>query len=374
MRTNATITTVCLTTFLAACSGGSSSRTVGPGPSPNPFPTIELTNAVIGFVQPTAITHAGDGSGRLFVVERRGTVRIVEGDTAAALPYLDLRDRITDNGNEQGLLGLAFAPDFATSGMLYVNYTDLQGATVIARFTADMNSADSVDPATEHIVLQLEQPASNHNGGQLAFGPDGYLYVALGDGGAGAPDSPAQDLTSLLGKLLRLDVSDPSLDYAIPDGNPFDDEIWAWGLRNPWRFSFDAATGDLYIADVGQSLREEINVQPAASAGGENYGWNIAEGTACYLSASCDTTGFTAPVHEYDHSEGCSITGGYVTGGVYIYGDFCRGTIWGLRRDGSGWENEELLQSTLMISTFGMDQAGELYAADYASGTIWRVD
>jgi glucose/arabinose dehydrogenase len=367
------VITLCLTAFLAACGGGGGSGPPAPRPDPDPvFPTFELVEAAVGFVHPTAITHAGDGSGRLFVVERRGTVRVVDGGVAAAVPFLDLRDRVTDDGSEQGLLGLAFAPDFAVSGYLYVNYTDLSGDTVIARFTAE---SDAVDAATEHVVLQVDQPFANHNGGQLAFGPEGYLYVALGDGGSGGdPQGHAQNLDSPLGKILRLDVSDPALPYAIPADNPFGDEIWAYGLRNPWRFSFDGATGDLYIADVGQSLREEINVQPTASSGGENYGWNIAEGTQCYAAASCDTSGFTAPIHEYDHGEGCSITGGYVTGGVYLYGDYCNGTIWGLMRDGAAWRNEELLSTQLSISTFGVGESGTVYLADYASGTLWAVE
>lgn len=334
-------------------------------PAPPPDPQYELVEVAAGFVQPTAIVHPGDGTGRRFVVERRGTVTEIDGNQPAADFFLDLRDRVGSASNEQGLLGLAFSPDFASSGLLYVNYTDSAGDTVIAR----MNAAGD-----EERLLTLAQPFTNHNGGQLAFGPDGYLYIGLGDGGgAGDPEGNAQNPASLLGKLLRIDVSDPTLLYTIPDDNPFSDEIWALGLRNPWRFSFDAA-GNLYIADVGQSLREEINLQPAGSDGGENYGWNVMEGTQCYGAMGCDTTGFTVPVYEYDHSDGCSVTGGYVHNGVYIYGDFCRGTIWGLTRNGSAWENEVILDTELMISTFGLGEDGALYVGDYASGAILRLD
>ncbi len=376
MRTQAhSVAGIFLTVCLAACGGGGGSLEPEPEPQPEPeptFPDLALVEIATGFVQPTTITHADDGSDRLFVVERRGTVRIVDGDVAASVPFLDLLDRVTAAAGEQGLLGLAFAPDYADSGHLYVNYTDLLGDTVIARFTAD---ADTVDVATEQVLLRVEQPFANHNGGQLAFGPDGYLYIALGDGGSsGDPQGHAQNLDSLLGKLLRLDVSDPDVPYVIPEGNPFGDEIWAYGLRNPWRFSFDQATGNLYIADVGQSLREEVNVQAAASPGGENYGWNVVEGTQCYAAASCDAAGFTAPVHEYDHSEGCSITGGQIVDGVYVFSDFCSGTLWGLQRVGTAWLSETLLATELMISTFGVGEDGAVYLADYGSGVIWRIN
>ena len=364
MAANGRLLVLACSLLVAACGGGGGSLAPGDPTNP-PDPPLgpdepALVQVAAGFVQPTAIV--ADAAGTLYVVERRGTVREFTGDAAPQDTFLDLRDRVGSAGSEQGLLGLAFAPD--ASGVFYVNYTDPAGDTVISRFT---------DAATEEVLLQVAQPFTNHNGGQLAFGPDGHLYIGLGDGGsAGDPQGNAQNHASLLGKILRLDVSDPAVPYAIPDDNPFGDEVWALGLRNPWRFSFDNA-GNLYVADVGQTMREEINFQPTASAGGENYGWNVMEGSSCYDTASCDTTGFTLPVHEYDHADGCSVTGGYVTGGRYVYGDFCTGTIWALTRDGETWTNTVLLETPHMISTFGLGPDGMLYVADYATGTIYRL-
>ncbi|GAB4469158.1 MAG: hypothetical protein Kow00124_04120 [Anaerolineae bacterium] len=301
-------------------------------------------------------------------------------------PFLDLTDRVNSASYEQGLLGIAFHPDYAANGRFFVHYTGSRGEGVIARFSVT-GDPDVADPSSEEIVLQVAQPAPNHNGGHIAFGPDGYLYIGLGDGGAaGDRFRNGQNLQTLLGSMLRIDVDE--LPYTIPPDNPFLadtaalDEIWAYGLRNPWGFSFDRLTGDLYIGDVGQNVYEEINFQPASSAGGENYGWPITEGFHCYDAASCDTAGLVMPVAEYDHSQGCSVTGGVVyrgsqfpeMGGVYFFGDFCSGIIWGLARDASGaWQVAELTRSGLQISAFGEDESGEVYVLDMQGGAVYRI-
>jgi glucose/arabinose dehydrogenase len=337
-----------------------------------------------GFSQPIYVTHAGDGSGRLFIVEQAGKVWILDEGSVLPDPFLDIDSKIL-SGGERGLLGLAFSPNYKTNGHFFVHYSDLVGDTALARYTvsADPNRAD---PNSEVIILQQDQPFSNHNGGQIAFGPDGYLYMALGDGGSGGdPLGNGQNKNTLLGKLLRLDVSG-SLPYLVPPDNPFAGgggrpEVWAWGLRNPWRFSFDRLAGDLYIADVGQNAWEEINFQPAGSAGGANYGWNFMEGGHCYPSPGCDPTPFVAPVAEYSHAEGCSVTGGYVyrggqaTGlyGAYLYGDYCSGKVWGLLKKSDGtWANALLLRTDAYISSFGEDEAGEVYILDH-NGPIYRL-
>jgi glucose/arabinose dehydrogenase len=293
---------------------------------------------------------------------------------------------VQSTGGEQGLLSVAFPPDFITRQYFYVDYTGLAGVvgdTVVARYcvTANPDIAGSSGAVT---LLNVSQPFANHNGGQLAFGPDGFLYVALGDGGsAGDPFNNAQNLATNLGKILRLDTENGVLPYAIPPGNPFGSEIWAYGLRNPWRFSFDRANGDLYIADVGQNLIEEVNFQPAVSTGGENYGWKIMEGTSCFTNPACDRSGLTLPVAEFSHADGnCSVTGGFVyrgsqypaLQGTYLYADFCSGRIWGLKRNGATWENLLLLDTTLLISSFGEDEAGNLYLTDLGAGDIYKID
>jgi uncharacterized protein (TIGR03437 family) len=346
---------------------------------------IQTVQVASGISAPTDIQNAGDGSGRLFFVQQDGIVRLFRNGAVAAQPFLDIRSK-TRAGGEQGLLGLAFPPGFAQKQRFYVNYTDLKGDTVIAQYRVTA-SPDVADSASETVLLRIQQPFANHNGGQLRFGPDGYLYIGMGDGGSGGdPQNNGQSLGTLLGKLLRIDVeSDPGL-IRIPPDNPFLNragaraEIWAYGLRNPWRFSFDRATGDLFIADVGQGAWEEVDFQPAASRGGENYGWNRMEGTHCY-QAGCSTQGLLLPVVEYSHSEGCSVTGGFVyrgtawpgLRGVYLYGDYCSGRIWGLERQGTQWTNRLLLASGFTITTFGEDEAGELYVANVASGTIYRI-
>jgi glucose/arabinose dehydrogenase len=351
------------------------------------WPAPVLAATATGLSQPTSVVHAGDGSGRLFVTERTGKVRIVSGGQVLATPFLDVGSKITADGSEQGLLGIAFPPGYASKQHFYLNYTRrADGATVIARY--GLSTGDVADPSSEQIVLTIAQPFPNHNGGQLQFGPtDGYLYVGMGDGGSGGdPANRAQNPAELLGKLLRIDVESGAATYTVPPTNPLiggrRSEVWALGLRNPWRFSFDRETNDLYIADVGQSLVEEIDFQPAASGGGENYGWRIMEGSRCYNpTAGCSTAGLTLPVAEYDHNQGCSVSGGYVyrgptyrrMQGVYFYGDYCTGRIWALARDGGTWQTQQLLDTSYAITTFGEDESGELYLADADSGSLYRV-
>ncbi|MCX6031180.1 MAG: PQQ-dependent sugar dehydrogenase [Chloroflexi bacterium] len=357
-------------------------------PTPSDWPQLALTPVASGLAQPVHVTHAGDNSGRLFVVEQGGRIRIVEDGVLRATPFLDISGRVSCCG-EQGLLSVAFPPGYTAKRYFYVNYTDLAGATVIARFrlTTDSNVAD---PASEEIVLTVAQPYSNHNGGQIAFGPnDGYLYVGMGDGGsAGDPGNRAQNPAELLGKLLRIDVETGSpITYTIPATNPFTQtapyrgEIWAMGLRNPWRFAFDRATGDLYIGDVGQDKYEEVDYQPAAGRGGQNYGWRIMEGAHCYNPADCAPVNLTLPIVEYDHGLGCSITGGTVyrgaafarMRGMYLYADYCSGRIWGLRHDGGAWRVSQLARAQFNVTTFGEDEAGEVYLADTTNGVVYRV-
>jgi len=342
-----------------------------------------------GLDTPVGIANAGDGSGRLFVPEKVGRIRLVRAGALIAEPFLDITDRVGSSNNEQGLLGLAFHPEYAQRGTFFVNYTNRQGSTVVSRFSVTGNP-DRADPASEMILLTLEQPASNHNGGHLAFGPDGALYIGTGDGGAsGDRFGNGQNGQTLLGAMLRLDV-DGGEPYAIPADNPFvgnpavRDEIWAIGLRNPWRYSFDRLTGDLYTADVGQNMYEEINFQSAGDAGGHNYGWPIMEGFHCFpADQTCDMEGLTQPVREYDHGQGCSVTGGYVyrgqaysfLNGVYLFGDYCSGRIWGMARTGTtgDWQVSQLAQASVRISSFGEDEAGELYLVDMAGGQLFRI-
>jgi glucose/arabinose dehydrogenase len=357
------------------------------------WPELSFELVVDDLTQPVYIGHAGDGSQRLFIVEQTGRIRIVKDGALLETPFLDIGERISCCG-ERGLLSVAFPPDYLQKDYFYVDYTNAQGHTHVSRFhvTAD---PDVADPASEEVLLVIEQPYANHNGGQLAFGPDGYLYVGMGDGGsAGDPLNMAQNPDSLLGKLLRLDVESGSAPYAIPASNPYTQtagyrgEVWALGLRNPWRFSFDRLTGDLYIGDVGQALWEEINYQPAHSAGGENYGWRIMEGSHCYNPLDCDPTGLVLPVAEYSHTEGdCSVTGGFVyrgemyprMAGVYFSADYCTGNVWGLRRQGEEWEYQLLTQTPFSgrVTSFGEDEAGALFVTSHlraaGAGAIYRV-
>jgi glucose/arabinose dehydrogenase len=334
------------------------------------------------------IVNADDGSGRLFLVEQAGRIFIHADDRDVETPFLDLRSKVTSAGNEQGLLSLAFAPDYQNSGYFFVWYTEPGGDTVLCRFSvgADPNVAD---PDTETLIIRVEQPYSNHNGGRLQFGPDGMLYLGTGDGGGSFdPGDVAQDGNSLLGKLLRLDVDPAHGTYAVPADNPFvgndefRDEIWALGLRNPWRIAFDRGTGDLFIADVGQNEFEEINFQAAASTGGENYGWDIMEASQCTGGNACDTSRYALPIAEYSHQMGCSVTGGEVyrgnaypgMRGLYLFADFCSGTVWGLRSDGGQWGVATLADTSFQISTFGRGEDGSVYLANLNGGVYLLSD
>ncbi|MDT5270586.1 MAG: hypothetical protein QOH49_2772 [Acidobacteriota bacterium] len=375
-----------LTTF--SVNPVASSPAVGQGAAE--LPTLALGSPLRGFTSPVGITHAGDGTNRIFVVEQGGRIRILKEGILQGTAFLDIAGRIS-TGGERGLLGLAFPPDYARKGYFYVNYTNPAGDTVISRFRRSASNADAADPASEQILLTIAQPFANHNGGQLAFGPvDRMLYVGMGDGGdAGDPGNRAQNSAQLLGKILRLDTeTGRPFTYTSPSTNPFlttagfRPEIWALGVRNPWRFSFDRSTADLFIADVGQGSWEEIDFQPASSHGGENYGWRIMEGTHCFNPNPCSANGLTLPVVEYNHSAGdCSVTGGYVyravtyprMQGLYFYGDFCSGRIWGLRRDSGVWQNTQLLDTAIQISAFGEDEVGNVYVASYGTGEVYPL-
>jgi glucose/arabinose dehydrogenase len=346
-----------------------------------------------GFNKPVEISNAGDGSGRLFVVEQPGVIKIIEQGNRLPVPYLDIQN-LVEYGGERGLLGLAFHPNYESNGYFYVDYTRKNdGATVIMRYQVSAGDPNQADPNSASLVITIDQPYANHNGGKLAFGPDGYLYIAMGDGGdAGDPHGNAQNTNSLLGKILRLDV-DSSSPYAIPPDNPFASgggrgEVWDYGLRNPWRFSFDKLTHDIYIGDVGQGAWEEIDFHSTTTPGGVNFGWNCFEGFHPYkTSAPCNNQAYlntmTMPVAEYNHSLGNAVTGGYVYRGTqnpdligwYFYGDYGYGRIWSIYHYANGgWSDPlELLHTNYQISTFGEDEQGELYVADYGSGTIYHL-
>jgi glucose/arabinose dehydrogenase len=387
-----------LLAFLLAlsCSNGPARRSAAPPPGAGAA-SIRATLLLSGLSNPVDLQFPPGDSTRLFIVEKTGRIRILKSGGLLPGPFLDLSARVS-GGGEQGLLGLAFHPQYAANGRFYVDYTDGSGDTHIAEFL--VSSDPDAAAATEHPLLLVDQPFSNHNAGQLAFGPDGYLYVGLGDGGSGGdPGDRAQNPDSLLGKMLRIDVNapDPSAGtaYSIPPDNPFvgragtRPEIWAMGLRNPWRYSFDRLTGALYLADVGQNLWEEVDVEPPG-AGGRNYGWNVMEGTHCYIAAPCDTTGLTPPVAEYGHDEGCSITGGYVyrgraipaLDGVYFYGDYCSGIVRSFRFANGAATDERDWTASLRtasggpmagLSSFGQDARGELYLLRL-SGELYRID
>ena len=352
-------------------------------------PVTAVTNITLapiiteGLTDATYLTHAGDD--RLFIIEKPGRIHIIQDGTLLPEPFLDISERVESDFSERGLLSVAFHPNYADNGNLFVNYTNNDGDTVISRFqvTTDPNVADA---ANETILLTIPQPFPNHNGGLVKFGPDGYLYIGMGDGGAANdPQGNGQNSSTLLGKMLRIDVDGSSADanYAVPADNPFingeeRNEIWATGVRNPWRFSFDRLTGDLFIADVGQNVWEEVSFQPANSPGGENYGWDILEGLHCFSDDECDSSGTVLPIHEYEHENGrCSISGGYVYRGQqfpdlvgnYLFGDYCSGEIWALTpADDGSWPTQFLLNTNFNIASFGEDVNGELYVVDLQGG------
>jgi glucose/arabinose dehydrogenase len=339
-----------------------------------------------GLNAPVGLTNAGDGSGRLFIIEQAGLVRVVVDGALLPEPYLDIRERVGDERSEQGLLGLAFHPGYAQNGYLFVNYTDTQGDTVISRFQVSGSDNNRADPGSETRLLNVSQPYANHNGGAVVFGPDDFLYLGLGDGGsAGDPLSNGQSLDTLLGKILRIDV-DGTAPYAIPPDNPFLDgggrpEIWAYGLRNPWRISFDRATGDLYIGDVGQNQWEEIDFYPTGDPGGGNFGWNFFEGSHPFQGSPPSGVQLIPPVLEYGHDLGCSVTGGFVYRGdrmpawqgIYFFADYCSGRVWGaFREPGGSWRQEFLFAGLGQVTSFGEDEIGELYLVDH-NGSIYML-
>jgi glucose/arabinose dehydrogenase len=351
-------------------------------------PEVEFALDLVadGFDRPVQVVDAGDGSGRLFVVEQTGRIRVVRDGQVLPEPFLDISELVGCCG-ERGLLGVAFHPDYRDNGAVFVDYTDRNGDTVVARYQVSANDPDRADPASAEVILTVDQPAANHNGGLLLFGPnDRHLYIGFGDGGGGNGQN-GQDLSTLLGKILRVDVDSTSegLPYAIPPDNPFVDqpgarpEIWALGLRNPWRFSFDRETGDLWIGDVGSATYEEVNLLPASSRGGENYGWNLMEGNECRAEGGCEE--FVAPISGFDRDEGCVVTSGYVyrgtavpeMAGLYLFADYCSGRVWGLIPEASDvWTRLGPAETGLRISSFGEDATGELYLVDI-EGAVYRI-
>jgi glucose/arabinose dehydrogenase len=378
-----------------------------PSSAPTPSPTtptttsperdsFKLTVVAAGLQSPVYATFAPGGSDRLFIVEQIGRIRVLKNGQLLSTPFLDIQSLVV-SGGERGLLSVAFHPNFASNGVFVVNYTRASsnaadvGDTVIARYRVTQPEADVANPSTAQILLTIDQPQPNHNGGLAMFGPDGMLYIGMGDGGGGgdvgtghAPQGNGQSLTTLLGKMLRIQV-DRTGPYTVPGDNPSlgtgtRPEIWAYGLRNPWRFSFDRATGDLYIGDVGQNAWEEIDIELAPSAGGVNYGWPVLEGSHRYRGGSL--VGDIGPTAEYSHAGGnCSVTGGYVYRGTrvpslqgfYFYGDYCSGRLWSLVLLGGQWHATMILDTDLFISSFGEDEAGELYLVDLR-GSVYRFD
>ena len=367
---------------------------------------LQLTQVVDGLSSPVAVKDPGDGSGRLFIVEQGGNIRIWNGSGLLPTPFLSASNltSLQTSGFEQGLLGLAFHPNFTSNGYVYVNYTRGSGAgeTAVTRFQVSTGNSNVADPMSATDIVVIDQDFSNHNGGDIHFGPDGYLYIGMGDGGSGGdPNNRAQDLGELLGKMLRIDVDGSPApgdelcglvqNYGIPESNPFVDsagacdEIWAYGLRNPWRFSFDRSSGDLIIGDVGQNAWEEIDFQPAGSAGGENYGWRTMEGTHCFNpSSGCNTAGLVLPILEYSHGGGhCSVTGGYryaissIPGlqGTYFYADYCSNTIWMADETAPGvWSAQTWTDHGVWnITSFGEDATGNLYVVAAGPGALYRI-
>ncbi len=368
-----------------------------PGPSePSLGALVALEVVAAGFERPLFVTSAPEDASRLFVVEQAGVIRVIDDGERVTTPFLDIRALVGSIAGERGLLGFALHPDHGTNRQFFVNYTNTQGHNVLARYEARGDNPNQADPNSAVEVWTLEQPFNTHNSGMIAFGPDGYLYIGSGDGGsANDPENNGQSLDTLLGKVLRIDVAN-GLPYTIPPDNPFvgmaeaRPEIWAYGLRNPWRFSFDRDTGDLWIGDVGQFAFEEINVQPASSGGGENYGWRVREGSLCGTAATdCELPDGVAPFHEYFNIGSQSITGGYVyrgtalpgLAGVYWFGDYITGALYALRRNADdsvtvSEEREAILRGAsgpANVASFGEDADGELYIVDYGGGTVFKM-
>jgi hypothetical protein len=380
-------TTLSLIVALAASGCGSQFDNETPDP-PDGTEPVALQVVASGLIFPLYLT-APDGDPRLFIVEKGGTVRVVKGGTLLPLPFLDISAQVS-TGSEQGLLGLAFHPQYATNGRFIVHYTDLAGDTRVSGFRVSLDP-DVADAASEVSILADDQPFPNHNGGQVLFGPDGYLYIMLGDGGsAGDPGGRGQSLSDLLGSILRVEPLDGG-GYAVPPDNPFVStagarpEIWSYGLRNPWRVAFDPATGDLYIADVGETRWEEVDVSPSAEGAGRglNFGWSVMEGPECFRDSSCDQDAFELPVLSYDHSDGCSITGGFVYRGAaipalqghYFYSDYCQGWVRSFRLE-NGSAADQFQWPALApgggVPSFGRDAAGELYVMSTA-GMVFKI-
>ena len=373
----------------APAAGCGSGDGTAPDPPDGTVP-VGLEEVATGLSFPLYLTAPPGDNSRLFIAEKGGAIRIVKDGALLPTPFLDLAGRVS-TGGEQGLLGLAFDPAVGSNGRFVVHYTDGSGNTTVSAFRVSAGDPDRADPATEAVLLAVEQPFANHNGGQILFGPDGMLYIGLGDGGsAGDPGGRGQSLTDLLGGILRVDVG-TGTSYAVPQDNPFAGradargEIWSVGLRNPWRFTFDRGTGDLYVADVGQSAWEEVDVVTAADGAGRgaNFGWNPMEGRHCYADANCDPSRFTPPVLEYSHGDGCSVTGGFVYRGAaipalrghYFYADYCRGWVRSFRLE-NGQAADPRQWPTLApggaVPSFGEDAAGELYVLS-AEGRVFRI-
>jgi glucose/arabinose dehydrogenase len=401
-----TLLALALSLVVSAC--GSSSAASVPTPTTTPSaPTatsapntsigagdVQLAQFAQGLQSAVYLAAAPGQTDRLYVVRQTGLIMVVNMDgSVRSQPFLDIRQIVDTSGSERGLLSMVFHPDFAQNGYFYVNYTGAGGAVTVARYHVTPTNSYTVDPSSAHVILTMSHPVANHNGGVLQFGRDGYLYISIGDGGNGN-SSNGQRKNLTLGKILRIDVNHTSgsQQYAIPADNPFVNqsgvrpEIWAYGLRNPWRYSFDRATGDLYIGDVGQNIWEELNYQPAASKGGQNYGWAIFEGDSCYASSSAcsSASGLTKPIYVYKHQNGnCVITGGYVYRGkqypsligTYFFADYCSGRVWAFpaKQAQTGKVTPtQVLDTKTPISSFGEDNSGELYVVSL-SGTIYRL-
>jgi len=368
---------------------GTGSPTPTPTPTPTPSgppPSISLSAVASGLSSPVAMESAHDGTGRFFVLEQAGVIKIVQNGTVSSTAFLNITP-LVESGGEKGLLGIAFHPSFSSNHKFYVDYTRRNGTqlqTVIAEYLASSANPNVADPASARILLVVDQPFDNHNGGQLAFGADGFLYIAFGDGGSGGdPHGNGQNTNAILGKIVRIDVNTTTAgkQYGIPSTNPFASgggapEVFAYGFRNPWRFSFDSATQQLFVGDVGQDAFEEVDIVES----GKNYGWNIMEGNHCYNATTCNSAGLIPPIVDYSHSEGSAVTGGFVYRGAaipnmvgrYIFGDFGSGNIWILTLDGTTWTRSLALASGRGISSFARDDNNELYVVDY-SGTILKI-